>query len=85
MSINLAAVAIYLINAWLRFGGMESRLPVGLSVLTVLMIAVSGWLGGEMVHVHGVSIEPLPGDRRHAAAPPETAGLGERRMTKHGA
>jgi hypothetical protein len=23
----------------------------------VIMLAVSGWLGGEMVHVHGVGVE----------------------------
>lgn len=86
MSINLAVVAIYAINIWLRLRGMETGLPVGLSVLTVLMLAVSGWLGGEMVHVHGVGVEPFPGDRRHTNAPPEAIGVGERRMMpKHGA
>jgi uncharacterized membrane protein len=28
-----------------------------LSVIGVCMIAVSGWLGGQMVHVYGVSVE----------------------------
>lgn len=82
MSINLAIVAIYLVNLWLRIGGMESRLPVGLSVLTVLMLGVSGWLGGEMVHVHGIGVQPFPGDRRHDTASPQV-GVGERRLTKH--
>jgi uncharacterized membrane protein len=83
MTINLTVVALYAINIWLRVGGMESRLPVGLSVLAVLMLGVSGWLGGEMVHVHGVAVEPFPGDRRHTSSPPEAVGVGERRMSKH--
>lgn len=24
-------------------------------------LAASGWLGGEMVHVHGLGVEPKPG------------------------
>lgn len=85
MSINVAAVVISIVNAWLRLNGMETGLPVGLSVLTVLMIAVSGWLGGEMVHVHGVGVEPFPGDRRQTHAAPETLGFNERRaVPRHG-
>ncbi|MDD5249128.1 MAG: DUF2231 domain-containing protein [Rhodocyclaceae bacterium] len=85
MSINLTVVALYLINTWLRLGGMESRLPIGLSVLTVLMLGVSGWLGGEMVHVHGVGVQPPEGDRRHADAHDNAfvQAHAERRMTKH--
>jgi len=83
MSINLAVVVLYAINIWLRLGGMETRLPVGLSLLTVLMLAVSGWLGGTMVHEHGVGVEPHTGDRRHYNAEEESAAIeahGERRM-----
>lgn len=85
MSINLAAVVLYVVNAWLRFGGMESGLPIGLSVFTVLMVGVAGWLGGEMVHVHGVAVEPASSDRRHTDSPQQAIGVGERRMTRHGA
>ncbi|HEX8989179.1 MAG TPA: DUF2231 domain-containing protein [Rhodocyclaceae bacterium] len=84
MSLNLAIVVLYLVNLWLRLGGMESRLPIGLSVLTVLMLAVSGWLGGEMVHVRGVGVEPAAGDRRHAETQEHAFAEihGERRMAK---
>lgn len=82
MSINLAVVALYIANIWLRTSGTASNLPVGLSVLTVLMLAVSGWLGGEMVHVHGVGVESR-GDRRQPDPASEQAAIaihGERRM-----
>ena len=34
-----------------------ARLPVALSALAVVMLSASGWLGGEMVYVHGVGVE----------------------------
>ncbi|HEX5865623.1 MAG TPA: DUF2231 domain-containing protein [Casimicrobiaceae bacterium] len=30
-------------------------MPVFLSLVGILLLAVSGWLGGEMVFVHGVA------------------------------
>lgn len=57
MSINLVAVALYAINIWLRLqGSPTASTPLVLSVIAVLGLAVSGWLGGEMVHVHGVGV-----------------------------
>jgi uncharacterized membrane protein len=63
MVINLVVVAIFVVDAWLRYSGNESRLPIILSILGVALLLVSGWLGGEMVYVHGVAVEPQ-GDRR---------------------
>jgi uncharacterized membrane protein len=61
MSINLVAVGIFAIDLWLRsHGAREGRMPVALSVLGVILIGISGWLGGEMVYVHGVAVEPQP-------------------------
>ncbi|HSE36466.1 MAG TPA: DUF2231 domain-containing protein [Blastocatellia bacterium] len=59
MSINLTIVVLYGINLWLRTTGSPSATePVWLSVIGVLLLGVSGWLGGEMVYVHGVGVEP---------------------------
>jgi uncharacterized membrane protein len=33
------------------------NVPIVLSVIGVCAIAVSGWLGGQMVHVYGVGVE----------------------------
>jgi uncharacterized membrane protein len=38
-------------------------IPLGLSVLGVILITISGWLGGEMVFKHGVAVEPSSGDQ----------------------
>jgi uncharacterized membrane protein len=61
MSVNLTVVALYVVNVYLRVrGGVESSTPVWLSVIAVLLLLVSGWLGGKMVYVHGVAVETPP-------------------------
>ena len=62
MTINLTAVVLYAINIWLRasnpaLADTSLSLPVVLSVIGVALIFVSGWLGGQMVHVYGVGVE----------------------------
>ena len=62
MVINLTAVVLYAINIGLRATrpiNLDPSLsaPVLLSIIGVALIAVSGWLGGQMVHVYGVGVE----------------------------
>lgn len=58
MAINLMAVAVFGTSFYLRLGeGLEADFPAWLSLFGVASICVSGWLGGELVHVHHVSIE----------------------------
>ena len=57
MTINLTAVVLYAVNIWLRMSGQSMKVPIVLSISGVCMIAVSGWLGGQMVHVYGVGVE----------------------------
>ena len=59
MAINLTIVVLYVINFWRRTGTPEN--PGGyvwLSLLTILMLLVSGWLGGRMVYLLGVAVTP---------------------------
>ena len=64
MSINLTVVALYAVNIWLRtHGSGSSGLPFILSIAAVGMLAVSGWLGGKMVHVSGVGVDVPAHDR----------------------
>jgi uncharacterized membrane protein len=57
MSINLVVVVLFAVNVWLRYGGHEvSGLPLALSVAGVVLLAVSGWLGAELVHTHRVGV-----------------------------
>lgn len=62
MAINLTVVTLYAVNIWLRTSDPNNLgVCIVLSVIGVGMLAVSGWLGGEMVHVHGVGVETPPG------------------------
>jgi uncharacterized membrane protein len=56
MMLNLAIVAVQAINFWLRSQpDYNANLAVGLSVVAVAALVVSGWLGGHLVHVLGVT------------------------------
>jgi uncharacterized membrane protein len=62
MTINLTAVVLYAINIGLRArdpvaADSAMSLPLVLSIIGVALIFVSGWLGGQMVHVYGVGVE----------------------------
>jgi uncharacterized membrane protein len=62
MMINLGAVILYAFNLWLRdTTPAGALLPVVLSFLGICAIGISGWLGGEMVYVYGVGVEPEKG------------------------
>ena len=57
MSINLLVVVIYVVNAYLRHANPQSlKLPMILSLVTILLLLVSGWLGGKMVYEAGVGV-----------------------------
>ncbi|HUQ24431.1 MAG TPA: DUF2231 domain-containing protein [Burkholderiales bacterium] len=57
MGINLAVVALYVINFWQRMGAPEKPGNlVWLSLVSILLLVVSGWLGGKMVYEHGVAV-----------------------------
>ena len=57
MSINLTVVAIYAVNAWLRWHqSIPARMALLLSVIAIGLLLVSGWLGGKMVYEAGVAV-----------------------------
>jgi len=61
MTINLSVVVLYLINIWLRTSSsVGAGATTWLSLLTIIMLVISGWLGGKMVYVQGVAVEPAP-------------------------
>ena len=61
MIINLLAVALYCVNFWLRMQRPPGdNLPIILSVIGVVFITISGWLGGELVYVRGIAVKQPP-------------------------
>ena len=51
MTINLVVVALYVINAWMRMSSPDAGLGA------ILLLLVSGWLGGKMVYKYGVAVD----------------------------
>lgn len=64
MVINLIVVAIFALSLYLHISYPPGEyLPIVLSGIGVFLMAISGWLGGELVYVMGVSVEPHPSDK----------------------
>jgi uncharacterized membrane protein len=61
--VNVALLAVYGANFWLRtesgkaLTGDSRLVPFLLSILGMLLLGLSGWLGGEMVYAHGVAVD----------------------------
>jgi uncharacterized membrane protein len=59
MALNLTLVVLYIINAFMRRddgGAAPAGAELVLSVVAILMLLVSGWLGGKMVYEAGVAV-----------------------------
>ncbi len=67
--LNVIALLIFAASFYLRTtsgAGPVSgsyTIPVALSVLGVILISISGYLGGEMVFKHGVAVDAQPNNR----------------------
>jgi uncharacterized membrane protein len=57
MALNLTIVALYIVNAYLRRDGVTDG-AIWLSVLSIVLLVGSGWLGGKMVYEAGVAVSP---------------------------
>src|SRR5215212_7330472 len=61
--LNVIALLVFAAGFYLRTTGGASlvggsyTIPVLLSVVGVILITVSGWLGGELVYRHGVAVD----------------------------
>jgi uncharacterized membrane protein len=61
MGLNTAAVVLYAASLWLRLHGAPvANGPLLLSLAGAGLLSVSGWLGGAMVHRHGVGVSVEP-------------------------
>ncbi len=62
--LNVIALLIFAASFYLRttsgarIVSGSYTIPVALSVLGVILITISGWLGGELVFRHGVAVNP---------------------------
>lgn len=59
MGLNLTIVALYIINAFMRWDATTAApagAPLVLSLIAIALLTVSGWLGGKMVYEAGVGV-----------------------------
>jgi nitrite reductase/ring-hydroxylating ferredoxin subunit/uncharacterized membrane protein len=70
MVLNLAVVALYAVNLGFRYGDLDAPqtpvLPVILSLLAIILLSVSGYLGGMLVYDDGIGV----GRHRRPFTPP---------------
>jgi uncharacterized membrane protein len=70
MALNFGVTGLFVVNWLLRtrwgeqFVSADSWIPLALSIIGNVVLAVSGWLGGEMVYVERVGVA----EHRDAAA-----------------
>jgi uncharacterized membrane protein len=66
LALNLAVVALFVVDFLLRTRWGQQWAPVGslvppaLTLIGVVLLAVSGWLGAHLVYVHGIGVQPAP-------------------------
>lgn len=59
MGINLSLAVLFIANiVWRINVPVGSNGPIILSLVSILLLGVSGWLGGEMVYVRGAAVSP---------------------------
>jgi uncharacterized membrane protein len=71
MGVNLVVVGLYVFNFGMRWQDHAAGggAPMLLSLIAIVLLLVSGWLGGHMVYVRGVAVRPLAGERRKVQVP----------------
>jgi uncharacterized membrane protein len=72
MVVNLLVVALFLFNLGIRYNASADAdlFGVALSLVGIVLMSVSGWLGGALVYEHHVGVSPRREEReieRHAA------------------
>lgn len=57
MTVNLIVVGLYGLSFWLRTTDSAGGWPVAISGIGLLLLGLGGWLGGELVFVHGMGVD----------------------------
>jgi len=65
MVLNLCIVALFIFNLGLRLNPTADStvLTIALSAVGIVVLMVSGWLGGSLIYVHGVAVPAETQDR----------------------
>ncbi len=85
MGLNLVMVVVFAVNAWVRSGDLfilqTPIVPLIVSVIGIILLSISGYLGGAMIYDDGIAIgrhrrrTPTPHQTLGIAIPPQTRSL----------
>jgi uncharacterized membrane protein len=57
MTLNVTIVLLYAVNIGMRIGDPAvAGLPLTLSIIAIVLLGTSGWIGGQLVFVHRVAV-----------------------------
>lgn len=59
MIVNLGALLIFIVASICRARSVSPAIPFVLSIAGIVFISIGGWLGGELVYVKGMAVEPV--------------------------
>lgn len=57
MVVNLVVVGLFALSFWLRLISPLGGVPVAVSGVGTVLLGLGGWLGGELVFLHGMGVE----------------------------
>jgi uncharacterized membrane protein len=61
MGLNLLLVVLFAVNLYVRSQGIAvESAPIFLSFVGIVILGISGWLGGSLVYVHATAVECAP-------------------------
>jgi uncharacterized membrane protein len=57
MALNVTIVLLYAVNIGMRISDpVVAGLPLALSIVAIVLLGTSGWIGGHLVYVHRVAV-----------------------------
>ena len=59
MMVNLGALLVFIVASIARAKGVSAMMPFLLSIAGIVLISFGGWLGGELVYVKGMAVQPV--------------------------
>jgi uncharacterized membrane protein len=74
MIVNVSALVIFIVASIVRAKEISAVVPFILSIAGIVLISFGGWLGGELVYVKGMAVEPVEelAEERDQESGPET-------------
>ncbi len=57
--VNVGALVIFIVASIVRAKEISAVVPFVLSIAGIVLISIGGWLGGDLVYIRGMAVEPL--------------------------